>query len=64
MKKTDIFNNSNWFKKISYVSQNVNIFNDTIYNNISYNFHTFYLLVIKKIQNILKDLNLNEFIKK
>ena len=64
-KKTDIFNNPNWFKKISYVSQNVNIFNDTIYNNISYNFHDLLLISNKKkIQNILKDLNLNEFIKK
>lgn len=64
-KKTDIFNNPNWFKKISYVSQNVNIFNDTIYNNISYNFHDFSRIDNKKkIQNILKDLNLDEFIKK
>ena len=64
-KKTDIFNNPNWFKKISYVSQNVNIFNDTIYNNISYNFHdSLFISNKKKIQNILKDLNLNEFIKK
>jgi len=64
-KKTDIFNNPNWFKKISYVSQNVNIFNDTIYNNISYNFHDFSGIDNKKkIQNILKDLNLDEFIKK
>ena len=50
--------------KISYVSQNVNIFNDTIYNNISYNFHDSLFISNKKIQNILKDLNLNEFIKK
>ena len=64
-KKTDIFNKPNWFKKISYVSQNVNIFNDTIYNNISYNFHDFSRIdKKKKIQNILKDLNLDEFIKK
>ena len=47
-KKTDIFNNPNWFKKISYVSQNVNIFNDTIYNNISYNFYDFLLISNKK----------------
>ena len=37
-KNISIFNNLNWFKKISYVSQKVNIFNDTLYKNITYQF--------------------------
>ena len=64
-KKVNIFNHLQWFKKISYVSQNVNIFNDTIHKNISYN------LGVNKTKNntkktisILNSLNLKEFSKR
>jgi ATP-binding cassette, subfamily B, bacterial PglK len=64
-KKINIINNNNWFKKISYVSQSVNIFNETIYKNISYNLNDKESVdTIRKIKNILVSLNLNEFLKK
>ena len=64
-KKINITNNNNWFKKISYVSQSVNIFNETIYKNISYNLNDKESAdTIRKIKNILVSLNLNEFLKK
>ena len=64
-KKENIFDNYNWFKKISYVSQNVNIFNDTIYKNISYNFKKKETFINKKfIDKILTSLNLNKFLTK
>ena len=64
-KKINITNNKNWFKKISYVSQSVNIFNETIYKNISYNLNDKESAeTIRKIKNILVSLNLNEFLKK
>ena len=64
-KKENIFDNYDWFKKISYVSQNVNIFNDTIYKNISYNFEKKETFINKKfIDKILRSLNLNKFLTK
>ena len=64
-KKLNIFNNSKWFKKISYVSQNVNIFNDTIHKNISYNLGANKNKSnIKKTISILNGLNLKELSKR
>ena len=64
-KKENIFDNYDWFKKISYVSQNVNIFNDTIYKNISYNFEKKETFINKKyIDKILRNLNLSKFLTK
>ena len=64
-KKINIFNNSQWFKKISYVSQNVNIFNDTIHKNISYNLGANKTKSnLKKTISILNNLNLKEFVKR
>ncbi len=64
-KETNIFNNSKWFKKISYVSQNVNIFNDTIHKNISYNLGANKTKSnTKKTISILNSLNLKEFLKR
>ena len=64
-KNIPIYENENWFKTISYVSQNINLINDTLLNNITLGEKNIDKVKVKSILldvGLMKDLNsrLNE----
>ena len=59
-KKTEIFENSNWFKMISYLSQNIFIFDGTLKENIVFNFDRYNnKLQKKKLFEVVNLSNIN-----
>lgn len=55
-KEKQIYENSNWFKNISYLSQNIFIFDGTLRDNITFN-------IQKKSENKQEDKNLEDVLK-
>jgi ABC-type branched-subunit amino acid transport system ATPase component len=57
-----IFNNSNWFSKVSFVHQDVFLFNDTIKNNICLKYDGTECIIDEiKLENILDVLKIKSF---
>ena len=63
-KETDIFENQNWFKNISYLSQNIFIFDGSLRDNITFNIDkkSGSIEENKKLENVLTTANLNNYL--
>lgn len=63
-KETDIFENQNWFKNISYLSQNIFIFDGSLRDNITFNIDkkSGNIEENKKLENVLTTANLNDYL--
>tara|TARA_B100000242_G_C43029440_1_gene479478 strand:- start:307 stop:1761 length:1455 start_codon:yes stop_codon:yes gene_type:complete len=63
-KETDIFENQNWFKNISYLSQNIFIFDGSLRDNITFNIDkkSGNMEENKKLENVLTTANLNDYL--
>ena len=59
--KYKIFNNSNWFHKVSFVHQDVFLFNDTIKNNICLKYKEKEFVDEDKLENVLNTLKIKSF---
>ena len=59
--KYKIFNNSNWFHKVSFVHQDVFLFNDTIKNNICLKFKEKEFVDEVKLEKVLNTLKIKSF---